>query len=36
MVLCRACDKYLELLYGEPHPVQSEQDNEQVMNLGKV
>ena len=29
MVLCKACDKYLELLHGELHPVQSEQDDEQ-------
>ena len=29
MVLCRACDKYLELLNDEPHSVQNEQDNEQ-------
>ena len=29
MVLCKACDKYLELLNGELHPVQSEQDGEQ-------
>ncbi len=29
MVLCKACDKYLELLKDEPHPVQNEQDNEQ-------
>lgn len=28
MVLCRVCDKYLELLNDEPHPVQSEQDKE--------
>ncbi len=25
MVLCKACDKYLKLLYGESHPAQSEQ-----------
>ena len=31
MVFCKACDKYLELLHGLLHPVQSEQDNEQVM-----
>ena len=36
MVLCKACDKYLELLHGELHPVQSEQDNKQDLNLGKV
>ena len=30
MVLCKACDKYLELLRGERHPVQSEQDYDQV------
>ena len=29
MVLCKACDKYLELLHGELHPVQREQDDEQ-------
>ena len=29
MVLCKACDKYLELLNDETHPVQSEQDDEQ-------
>ncbi len=29
MVLCRACDKYLELLHDELHPVQNEQDDEQ-------
>lgn len=28
MVLCKVCDKYLELLNDEPHPVQSEKDNE--------
>ncbi len=32
MILCKACDKYLELLHGELHSVQSEQD----MNLGEV
>lgn len=26
MVFCGACDKYLELLHGEPHPVQCEQN----------
>ncbi len=26
MVLCKACDKYLELLHGELHPVQREQE----------
>lgn len=29
MVLCKACDKYLELLNDEIHPVQNEQDDEQ-------
>ena len=29
MVLCKACDKYLELLNDETHPVQSEHDDEQ-------
>ena len=29
MVFCKACDKYLELLHGELHPVQKEQDDEQ-------
>ena len=27
------CDKYLELLRGERHPVQSEQDDEQDLNF---
>ena len=26
MVLCKACDRYLELLHDKSHPVQSEQD----------
>ena len=26
MVLCKACDRHLRILYGEIHPVQSEQD----------
>ena len=26
MVLCKACDKYLELLHGERHLVQNDQD----------
>ena len=29
MVLCKACEKYLELLDTVQHPVQNEQDNEQ-------
>ena len=29
MVLCKACDKYLELLNDEMHPVQSEHDHDQ-------
>lgn len=29
MVLCKACDKYVELLNDETNPVQSEQDDEQ-------
>ncbi len=29
MVLCKACDKYLELLHDELHLVQNEQDDEQ-------
>lgn len=29
MVLCKACDKYLELLNDELHPVQNEQDHDQ-------
>ena len=29
MVLCKASDKYLELLHDELHPVQNEQDDEQ-------
>ena len=31
MVLCKACDRYLELLHDKSHPVQSEQDGEQDM-----
>ena len=31
MVLCKACDRYLRILHGEIHPVQSEQDDEQDM-----
>ena len=26
MVLCKACDRYLDLLHDKSHPVQSEQD----------
>ena len=29
MVLCKACDRYLELLHDKAHPVQSDQDDEQ-------
>ena len=29
MVLCKACDRYLDLLHDKSHPVQSEQDDEQ-------
>ena len=29
MVLCKACDKYLELLNDEIHPIQSDQDHDQ-------
>ena len=29
MVLCKACDKYLELLKDDVYPVQNEQDVEQ-------
>ncbi len=35
-MLCKACDKYLELLHDELHLVQNEQDDEQDMNLGKL
>lgn len=36
MVLCKASDKYLELLHDELHPVQNEQDDEQDINLRKT
>ncbi|MCM1091790.1 MAG: hypothetical protein NC413_13170 [Muribaculum sp.] len=36
MALCKACDKYMELLNGKSHPVHDEQDDEQDIIIQKV